>query len=95
MYEACLCYELERAGIAFERQTGIPLVYRDMRLNVGFRADLVVARTLIVEIKSVEMLSPLHDAQILTYLRLSGYRIGLLLNFNTLRLKDGWRRVVM
>jgi GxxExxY protein len=94
-YEACLCFELTQAGIAFQRQIGIPIVYRDVRLDTGFRADLVIAERLVVEIKSVEAVAAVHEAQILTYLRLGGYRVGLLLNFNTVRLKDGLRRFVM
>ena len=94
-YEACLGFELEQAGIAFERQVGVPIVYRDVRLEAGFRADLVIAGALIVEIKSVEVIARVHEAQILTYLRLGGYRVGLLMNFNSLRLKDGLRRFAL
>jgi len=94
-YEACLCFELNQAGIPFDRQAGIPIVYRDMRLDTGYRADLIIAQTVIVEIKSVEAILAVHEAQLLTYLRLGGFRVGLLLNFNTLRLKDGLRRFVM
>ena len=78
-YEACLCLELSQAGIAFERQAGIPIVYRDMRLDAGYRADLIIAQKVIVEIKAVEAILAVHEAQLLTYLRLGGYRIGLLL----------------
>lgn len=95
VYEDCLCFELEQAGIGFGRQVPIPMVYKDQKLDAGFRADIVLQRELILEIKSVENLAPVHEAQILTYLRLSGCRIGLLMNFNTLRLKDGLRRFVM
>jgi GxxExxY protein len=95
VYDECLCFELQRAGIEFERQVTIPVVYEGVFLEAGFRADIIVARTLILEIKSVDRLLPVHEAQVLTYLRMSGYRIGLLLNFNALRLKDGIRRFVM
>jgi GxxExxY protein len=94
-YESCLCHDLDQAGIAYQRQAAIPIVYRDIKLDAGYRADLVIDETMIVEIKSVEALCPVHEAQVLTYLRLGGYRSGLLLNFNTLRLKDGMRRFVM
>ena len=73
----------------------MPVVYRGKFLEAGFRADIVVAHELILEIKSVEALGPMHEAQLLTYLRMSAYRIGLLMNFNVLRLKDGLRRFVM
>ena len=94
-YEACLCFELSQVGIPFQRQAGIPIVYRDIRLDAGYRADLIVAQKVIVEIKAVEAIMAVHEAQLLTYLRLGGYPIGLLLNFNALRLKDGLRRFVM
>ncbi len=94
-YEACICFELSQAGIAFERQAGIPILYRDMRLDTGYRAGLIIARTVIVEIRAVEAILAMHEAQLLTYLRLGGYRTGLLLNFNALRLKDGLRGFVM
>lgn len=94
-YEACLCYELGEAGVAFERQIGLPVVCKNVRLDAGFRADLLVDRSLILEIKSVAAVAAVHEAQILTYLRLSGCRVGLLMNFNALRLKDGLRRFVL
>jgi GxxExxY protein len=95
VYEECLCFELQQAGIDFGRQIAVPVVYEGVLLEAGFRADIVVAHELILEIKSVDRLLPVHEAQILTYLRMSGYRIGLLLNFNALRLKDDIRRFVM
>jgi GxxExxY protein len=79
-YEACLCFELSQAGVTFERQVGIPIVYRDKRLDAGYRADLIIAGKLIVEVKGVEAILPIHEAQLLTYLRLGGYRIGVLMN---------------
>jgi GxxExxY protein len=95
VYEECLYVELAEAAIAFKRQIAVPIVYRGRSLEAGFRADILVAQELILEIKSVEALMPKHEAQLLTYLRLSGYRIGLLMNFNVLRLIDGLRRCIM
>ena len=95
VYQQCLCYELANAGIPYQREVPVPIVYKDMRLETAFRADIVVAEEVLLELKSVERFSPVHEAQILTYLRVLGYRVGLLMNFNTLRLKDGLRRFVM
>ena len=95
VYEVCLGKELTAAGIAFQRQAAVPVVYKGDRLEVGFRADVVVQGELLIEIKSVEKLSPLHEAQLLTYLRLGGFPNGLLMNFNTKLLKDALRRFVM
>ncbi|HXA21663.1 MAG TPA: GxxExxY protein [Acetobacteraceae bacterium] len=95
VYEECVCFELAEAALEFRRQVSVPVVYRGKFLEAGFRADIVVAHELILEIKSVEALGPMHEAQLLTYLRMSTYRIGLLMNFNVLRLKDGLRRFVM
>jgi GxxExxY protein len=94
-YEECLCFELEQSGIAFERQVDLPIVYKQVRLDCGYRMDIVAERELVIEIKSVERLIPIHDAQMLTYLRLSGYKLGLLMNFNSSTLKDGLRRIVL
>ncbi len=95
VYERCLCSELQAIGIQFERQVQVPIIYKGTTIEAGFRADIVVDRILIVEIKGVDALLPLHDAQLLTYLRMSGLRVGLLLNFHALRLKDGMRRFVV
>ena len=94
-YEACLCYELHAAGIAHLRQVPLPILYKSTRLECGYRMDLVVDGKLVIEIKSVEKLLPLHEAQLLTYLKLSGIRTGLLLNFNAMLLKDGIKRMVL
>ena len=94
VYQTALCFELRQAAIAFECQVPIPVMYRSQQIDPGFRADLVVERSILVEIKSVASLLPLHDAQVLTYLRMAGLSVGLLLNFNVLRLKDGLRRFV-
>jgi GxxExxY protein len=95
VYEECLCFELAEAGLPFKRQIALPIVYRDRVLDGGFRADIVVSNVLIIEIKSVDAIHPVHEAQLLTYLRLTRHKIGLLMNFNVLRLKDGLRRFVM
>jgi GxxExxY protein len=94
-YERCLCYELDRNTLAYLRQVDLPLKYDGVLLECGYRADIIVASEVILELKSVERILPLHEAQLLTYLRLSPCRVGLLLNFNTLSLKDGIRRCVL
>ncbi len=95
VYESCLGQELTVAGIPFQKQLAIPVLYKGRQLDVGFRADLVVQSELLIEIKSVEKLGSLHEAQLLTYLRLGGFPKGLLMNFNTTLLKDGVRCFVM
>jgi GxxExxY protein len=92
-YEECLAFELEQAGIAFERQISVPIVYKSIRLDCAYRLDLKIENRLIVEVKSVERLMPIHEAQLITYLRLTGLPVGLLLNFNTNVLKNGIRRL--
>ena len=94
-YERCLCHEFDRNEVAYARQVDLPLEYDGVRLDCGYRADIVVGNEVILELKSVEQILPLHEAQLLTYLRLSRYRVGLLLNFNTRSLKDGIRRRVL
>jgi GxxExxY protein len=94
-YELCLCHELERNHVAFRRQVALSIEYDDLSIDCGYRADIVVAGTVILEIKSVERLLPLHEAQLLTYLRISRCRVGLLMNFNTVSLKHGLRRCVL
>jgi len=89
VYEACLKYELQQAGLFVESQKQLPVIYRDVKLDCGFRLDLFVENKFIVEIKAVEALNDIHLAQIITYLKLSKCRLGFLLNFNVLRLKDG------
>ena len=93
-YEECLCFELTRAEIPHIRQMPLPVTYKDVRLDCGYRVDIMVDGQLIIEMKTVERVLPIHEAQILTYLRLSGCRVGLLMNFNSLTLKDGLRRFV-
>ena len=93
-YEECLSRELADAGIDIERQVELPLNYKGAHLNCGYRLDLVVNKLVIVELKVVRRLEPIHDAQLLTYLRLSGMKLGILLNFNVLLMRDGIKRVV-
>jgi GxxExxY protein len=93
-YEACLAHELTLSGIAFERQKPLPVFYRGLEVDCAYRLDLVVEGIVIVEAKSVDQLHAIHQAQLLTYLRLSGLRIGLLINFNVPFLKNGIRRLV-
>ncbi|HUK06509.1 MAG TPA: GxxExxY protein [Stellaceae bacterium] len=95
VYEECLCHELKLAGIEFGRQVPLPVIYKRVRLDCGYRLDIVVASEMILEIKAVDRLLPIHDAQILTYLRLSGHKVGLLMNFNAATLKEGLRRLVL
>ena len=94
-YEECLAYELFKRGIQFERQKSLPLIYEDIRLEIGYRLDIIIENKVIVEVKSVEMLNEVYLAQILTYLKLSGCRIGLLINFNVKYLKEGIKRVIL
>lgn len=94
-YEECLCWELAHAGLVFQRQVALPIVYKGQRLALEFRIDVVVEAGLVLEIKSVGQLAPVHEAQLLTYLRLTGHRVGLLMNFNTAVLKDGIRHRVL
>ena len=93
-YQACLCHELELRGISFECQKRLPLEYKGIKLDCGYRIDLLVAGLVIVEIKSVEALAPIHEAQLLTYLKLTGVKVDLLINFNVVVLKSGIRRLV-
>jgi len=92
-YEACLTQELVNAGLLVERQKVLPIVYKGQRVDVGYRLDLVVERSLILELKAVERLDRVHLSQMLSYLKLSGHQLGLLINFNVPQLKEGIRRV--
>jgi GxxExxY protein len=94
-YEECVCFELKQNGIAFARQAPLAIAYKGIRLDCGYRLDIVVQDELIIEVKAVDHLLPIHDAQLLTYLRLSGCKVGLLMNFNTILLKDGIRRLIL
>jgi GxxExxY protein len=95
VYQRCLAYELDKKGLRFQEEVPFPLVYEEVRLQCGFRADMVVEGKVIVELKSVEILNDVHMAQVLTYLRLSGCKLGLLINFNVKQLKHGLRRFIM
>jgi GxxExxY protein len=95
VYEACLFEELTARGLAAERQVAIPVSYRNARLDVGFRLDLLVERSVIIEIKAIDALASIHTAQVLTYLKFANLRLGYVVNFNVGRLKDGLRRLVL
>lgn len=94
-YEECLCYELSKRNVPFERQVSLPVRYKNVLLDCKYRMDLVVDKNLVVEIKAVDKLIKLHEAQLLTYLKLSGHKKGLLLNFNSRLLKYGVKRMVL
>ena len=93
-YEACLSHELRRRGLGVQTQLAIPLTYEGMPVDLAYRADLIVDDAVIVELKAIAKLMPIHDAQLLSYLRLSRYRVGLLINFHVVHLKDGIKRMV-
>ncbi|MCA2004909.1 MAG: GxxExxY protein [Ignavibacterium sp.] len=94
-YEECLNYELNKKGIKSERQKPIPIIYKEIKLDCGYRCDLIVENKVIVELKSVDVLNPVHEAQILTYMKFAEMKIGLLINFNVLKLKDGIKRYIL
>jgi GxxExxY protein len=93
-YEACLAFELTDRGLKVEQQVPLPVVYRGVNLECGYRLDFLVEDAVIVEVKAVDDLAPIHEAQVLSYLKLSGLRVGLLINFNVMVLKRGLRRIV-
>jgi len=93
-YATCLAFELRHMGLQIEEQRPLPVVYRDVKLDCGYRLDLVVEDSVVVEIKAVDQLAPIHDAQLLSYLRLSDRRVGLLINFHVRVLKNGLKRIV-
>ena len=95
VYEACLRHELSKRGFALQQQVTMPITYDGLRLDGGLRLDLIVGGELIVEVKAVEKLLPVHEAQLLTYLRLAQKRLGLLINFNVVRIKEGIRRFAL
>jgi GxxExxY protein len=94
-YEECLYSEIQKDGLFAEKQKSLPLVYEEVKLEVGYRLDLIVENKLIIKIKAVEALNPVHLAQLLTYLKLSKCKLGLLMNFNVAKLKDGVKRVIL
>ena len=93
-YEECLFYELKKIGLAVQKQKALPLVYEEVRLDIGYRIDIIVENKLILEIKSVEALNDIHFAQLLTYLKLTNCKLGMLINFNVNLIKNGIKRVV-
>ena len=93
-YAACLAYELEKKGLVVEQQKPVPLVYEEVKLECGYRMDLLVEKSVVVEIKSIDALAPIHEAQTLSYLRLSGCKLALLINFNVPVLRDGIKRFI-
>ena len=93
-YEECLFYELLKSGVFVEKQKALPLIYEEVKMEIGYRTDLIIENKLIVEVKSVEALNDIHLAQVLTYLKLSKCKLGLLINFNVLLFKDGIKRVI-
>ena len=93
-YEECLCYELQKQNIPFKRQVKLPVQYKGVKLDCGYRLDIVVDNLVILELKAVKKLLPIHDAQVLTYLKLAKLRLGILINFNTAVLKNGIKRIV-
>ena len=94
-YEECLYYECRKSGLYVEKQKPLPLVYEEVKLEIGYRVDLLIENRVVVEIKAVDAFNDVHLAQILTYLKLSGCRVGLLLNFNVKHLKEGIKRVIL
>ncbi|MFZ0728410.1 MAG: GxxExxY protein [Desulfobacterales bacterium] len=94
-YEECLCHEFALQGIPYERQKELPIEYKGRKLDCGYRLDVVVGNVIILELKACEKIEPIHQAQLLTYLKLSGLRLGLLINFNVPILRDGIKRLVL
>ena len=94
-YEECLCHDLTLSGISFERQRPLPVEYKGIQLECGYRFDLLVENAVVVEIKAVSAIEPIHEAQLLTYLRIGGWKVGLLINFNGPVLKSGIRRRIL
>jgi GxxExxY protein len=94
VYEEVLSHELIKRGLNIERQKGIPVVYENLKMELGFRADIIVENKVIIELKSIDAIAPVHSKQLLTYLKLSGLKLGLLVNFNEALIKDGIKRIV-
>ncbi|MBB1078112.1 GxxExxY protein [Rhodoferax sp. 4810] len=95
VYQACLVYELRKKGLKVEVEKPLPLVYEEVKLDCGYRIDILVENQVVVELKTVEAFTDVHTAQVLTYLKLSGNKVGLLINFNTKSLKDGIKRLIL
>ena len=94
VYEEIMYYELRKEGLSVERQKGIPVIWNELKMEIGFRADLIVEKKVIIELKSVEAIAPVHPKQLLTYLKLTGLKLGLLINFNEPLIKNGITRIV-
>ena len=94
-YQALMVYELTKRGLHVQKEVALPVIYEEVRIDVGYRIDLFINDCVIIELKAVEKLLPVHDAQLLTYLKLTGVRLGLLINFNTKLIKDGIKRIVL
>lgn len=94
-YEECLCHELNLKGVNFKKQQFLPIEYKEIKLDCGYRTDLIVGDLVIIELKSIETLLPIHEAQILTYLKLTGLKVGLLINFNVVALRRGIKRIIL
>jgi GxxExxY protein len=95
VYEEIFCYELKKTELVFTRQQAIPVIHETIKMEAGFRADVIIENKLIVELKSIEAISPIHSKQIMTYLKLTGLKLGLLINFNVPVMKDGIKRIII
>jgi GxxExxY protein len=95
VYEACLAYEIRKMGLKVETQVALPVIYDNVRVDAGLRMDMLVEKHVIVELKSVDTMNPVYEAQLLTYLKLTGIRLGYLINFNVPHLRDGFKRMVL
>lgn len=94
VYEEIMCHELRKQGLSIERQKGIPVIWNELKMEIGFRADLIVERRVIIELKSVDIIAPVHPKQLLTYLKLTNIKLGILINFNEPLIKNGITRIV-
>ena len=94
-YEECLYFDLVNAGLEIEKQKSLPLIYKEIKLDAGYRVDFLIENKVIIEIKSIEALHPIHTAQVLTYLKLSNCKLALIINFNVLLFKDGVKRIIL
>ena len=94
-YQECLCYELRNKGLHIQKEKALPIIYKEIKLDHGYRCDILVENKVVLELKTVEALNEVHMAQILTYLKIGGYKLGLLLNFQVCRMKDGIRRFIL
>ena len=94
-YEECLCHELNLKGISFKRQQSLPIEYKGVKLDCGYRVDLIIEALILIELKSIEKLLPIHEAQVLTCLKLTGLKVGLLINFNVAALRRGIKRIIL